>query len=85
MKSDKRMTIYLAWAVRIALLVLYIPVQTLSTIVELTHRLDLWASAVVTQSTEPSGVYRSKRTSKGSQIFVPVAAYPPSGGIQPGL
>ncbi len=44
------MTLYIAWAVRTALLVLYIPVQILVIIVRAAHRLDLWASAVVMQS-----------------------------------
>jgi hypothetical protein len=49
-KMDMRMTLYLAWAVRTALLVLYVPVQFLSIIVQGAHRLDLWTSAVVMQS-----------------------------------
>lgn len=49
------MTICLAWTVRIALLVLYIPVRILSNIVESAHRLDLWASAVVMQSVRQLG------------------------------
>jgi hypothetical protein len=84
-KSDTRMTIYLAWAVRTALLALYIPVQILSTIVESTHRLDLWASAVVMQSTGPVGGCRSESASKGPQIFFAVDPPHPSAGIQPGL
>jgi hypothetical protein len=51
-----RTTLYLAWAVRAALLMLYFPVQMLAAIVQTVHRLDLWASAVVTQTacTEPT-------------------------------
>ncbi len=44
------MTIYLAWAVRTALLLLYIPVRILSFTVQAANRLDLWASAVVMKS-----------------------------------
>ncbi len=51
--ADTRITIYVAWTIRIALLLLYIPVQILSTVVESAHRLDLWATAVVMQSTKP--------------------------------
>jgi hypothetical protein len=47
---DMRMTIYLAWAVRTALLLLYIPVQILSSTVQAANRLDSWSSAVVVQS-----------------------------------
>jgi hypothetical protein len=54
-KMDMRMTLYLAWAVRTALLVLYIPMQVLSVIVQAAHRLDLWTSAVVMQSAVQSG------------------------------
>jgi len=44
------MTTYLAWGVRIVLLVLYVPVQILLTIAQSARRLDLWASAVITQT-----------------------------------
>ena len=44
------MTLHLAWAVRTALLLLYIPVQMLFVIVQAADRLDLWASAVVMKS-----------------------------------
>ena len=47
--------IYLAWVVRTALLVLYIPVQILSVMIQVAHRLDLWACAVVMQSSSQSG------------------------------
>jgi hypothetical protein len=49
-KYDTRMTTYLAWGVRIVLLVLYVPVQILLTIAQSARRLDLWASAVITQT-----------------------------------
>lgn len=48
------MTIYIAWAVRVALLVLYVPVKILSAVVQMTHRLDSWASRVVTQTADES-------------------------------
>jgi hypothetical protein len=45
-----RTTLCLAWAVRVALLVVYVPVQIFAIIVLVTERLDLWASTVVTHS-----------------------------------
>ena len=47
---ESRTTLCLAWAIRVALLVIYVPVQILALIVLVTARLDLWASKVVTQS-----------------------------------
>ncbi len=44
------MTLYLAWAVRTAILLLYVPLQILSFTVQAINRLDSWASAVVMQS-----------------------------------
>lgn len=54
-KMDMQMTLYLAWAVRIALLMLYLPVQILSIIVQGAHRLDLWTSTVLMQSATQFG------------------------------
>ncbi len=52
---DMQMTLYLAWAVRTVLLMLYIPVQILVIMVQAANRLDLWASAVVMQSATQVG------------------------------
>lgn len=60
------MTIYLAWAVRTALLVLYIPVQLMSFIVQRTYQLDLWACAVVMQSASQSADLQSTQYFRGS-------------------
>ena len=54
-KHDTQMTTYLAWGVRIVLLVLYVPVQILLTIAQSTRRLDLWASDVITQTGHAGG------------------------------
>jgi hypothetical protein len=59
---DVQMTIYLAWAVRIALLVFYIPLGILSSMIQSAHRLDLWASAIVMQSAVHLQDCRSERT-----------------------
>lgn len=82
-KSD--MTIYVAWAVRTALLVLYIPLQILAIIVESTHRLDSWASAAVMQSIGPVRGCRSERALEDTQIFFAVDQPHSSAGIQHGL
>lgn len=82
-KADIRMTIYLAWAVRTALLVLYIPVQILSTIVQSTHRLDLWASAVVMQSARKDGDCNSGHIS--GEILFAVDQHRSSADIRAGL
>lgn len=50
-----KMTLYFAWVVRTALLLLYIPVQISSMIVQVAHRLDMWTSAVVMQSATQFG------------------------------
>jgi hypothetical protein len=55
---DPRITLCLAWTVRAALLALYIPVQMMSAIVQVTHRIDLWASAIVTKPTYSQPVRR---------------------------
>ena len=51
---DMQMTLC-AWAVRTALLLLYIPVQMLSFIVETANLLDSWASAAAAEAAMPSG------------------------------
>ncbi len=69
---DMQTTIYFAWAIRIALLVLYIPLQILSSIVQSAHRLDLWASAIVMQSARQLQDCRSGRTLEDRQILFAV-------------
>lgn len=51
-KCDPRIVLYVAWAIRVALVVLYIPVKVLSAIVQITYRWDSWASRIVTQTSE---------------------------------
>lgn len=61
-----RIATCLAWAVRTALLVLYIPVQMMSAIVQVTHRIDLWASTVVTSRAPATGAAVLPRTQRHS-------------------
>jgi hypothetical protein len=67
-------TICLAWVVRTALLVLYVPVRILSNIVESVHRLDLWASAVILQY---AGQVQANKLELGPQQILRVAASRP--------
>lgn len=72
-KCAPRIVLYLAWAVRVALVVLYIPVKVLSAIVQITYRWDLWASRIVTQTSEenslPSGQREEPGTSPRGQVI----------------
>ena len=70
--SDMQMTLCLAWAVRIALLALYVPMAILSNVVESARRLDLWASAIVMQSAlqiRSARTSRPERTLQGGQMI----------------
>ncbi len=69
--SNVRMSLCLAWAVRVALLVLYIPVQIMSALVQATHQLDLWACKVVTQAAGETGNYRLEKRSGERIAFRP--------------
>ena len=66
---DMQMTVYLAWVIRIALLVLYIPLAILSSMVQSAHRLDLWASVIVMQSARHFQDCRLERTLADRQIL----------------
>jgi hypothetical protein len=63
--SIRPVTLFLAWAVRAALLVLYVPVKLFSAIVKTAYWLDLWASNVITQR---SGQRAEPRATRGQVV-----------------
>lgn len=80
---DTQATVYLAWVIRIALLVLYIPLAILSSMVQSAHRLDLWASAIALHSARHFQDCRLEHALEDRQIiFAAGTTAQPNGNIR---